>query len=206
MSSNNGYHDDGIGPFDVDPNQNSQPEAPGRTPPLFPMTVQEFRTNRADFVAMFKRWAGGSSGKTTTDMAETLEYMADDFDQFKTAVIPDTTATCFPPKCDMIKHEVLQLIQKLKNSPKLTLEIEEIMAYIGSATGRLTLEGDTDDDAWNETLRFVRIHERNVWDMSEMGFTQEAEELRTRLWTVYTNVNFSMAGCRCFQCAMHWRG
>lgn len=199
-------HDEGIGPFDVDPNQNSQPKAPGRIASLYPMTVHEFRTIRADFAAKFEVWRDGSSGKSTADMAEILEYMADDFDHFKTAVIPDTTKPCFCPKCDMIKHEVLQLIQKLKGSPELTLEIEENMAYIGSAIGRLTLEGKSDDDAVEETIKFVKIHEQNVWDMPEMGFTQDAEGLRTRLWTVYTNVNFSMSGCRCFQCAMYWRG
>jgi hypothetical protein len=146
----------------------------------------------------------GSSGKTTAEMAEILEYMVDDFDHFKTAAIPDKTSICFPRKCELIQHEVLQLIQRLKSSPNLGLETEEITAYIRSAILRLSIDLATDSDAKNEVDRFARIHQHNVWDMPKLGWTKEAEGLRTRLWTVYTNVNFLSAGCKCEQCEQYW--
>lgn len=203
MSSYN-PHDDSIGPFDVDPNQKPPSNVPGRTPSLFPMTIQQFQASRADFVAKLKDWREGTSGKTPPQMAEILEYMAEDIDHFKIAMIPNVTRACFTTKCDYIKHEVLRLIERLKGSTELGLETEEYMAYLGSAIRRLALEDDDDVEAVNETFRFVRIHERHVWDMPELGFTKEAEALRTRLWTVYINLNYSRAGCGCFQCKMVW--
>lgn len=203
MQSRYDPREEAIGPFDVDPNQNSQGKAKSREPSLFPMTPEQFEEIRADFGAKFKEWSSDTSGKTTADMAGILEYMVDDFDHFKTAIIPWQTARCFPRKCELIKHEVLQLIQRLKSIPKLDMETEEIMAYIRSAILRLTIEGKSDLVAKAETERFERIHQHNVWDMPELGWTKEAEGLRTRLWTVYTNVNFSRADC-CFQCKPYW--
>jgi hypothetical protein len=203
MQSRYDPREDAIGPFDMDPNQKSQSKAKRREPPLFPMMPEQFQEIRADFGAKFKEWSSGSSGKTTADMAEILEYMVDDFDHFKTAADPISTARCFSRKCELIKHEVLRLIQKLKSSPKLDLETEEIMAYIRSAILRLTIEGKSDLVAITETERFERIHLHSVWDMPELGWGKEAEGMRTRLWTVYTNVNFSRADC-CFQCKPYW--
>lgn len=199
------YYDDskpGIGPTDVDPNPEPPVKpTPVRTPSLFAMTVDQFLTIRSDFVAKFKDWREGTSGKTPAQIAEILEYMEDDLDHFKTAMIPNVTRACFPIKCGLIKHEILALIERLKGSTELGLETEEYMAYIASAIRRLALLDEDDDEAWLETHRFIlRIHPRHVWDMPEMGFTPEAEALRVRLWTVYTNLNHSMAGCGCYQC------
>ncbi|KAF3388675.1 hypothetical protein F1880_004117 [Penicillium rolfsii] len=195
--------DEAIGPFDVDPNQHSQGKAKGRQPTFSPMMPEQFKEIRADFGAKFKEWSSGTSGRTTAEMAEILEYMVDDLDHFKTAADPILTARCFPRKCELIKHEIQQLIQRLKSIPKLDMETEEIMAYIRSAILRLTVEGKSDLAAKAETERFKRIHQYSIWDVPELRWTKEAEGLRTRLWTVYTNVNFSRANC-CFQCKPYW--
>lgn len=213
MSSSRSRYNEDIGPLDVDPNPPapSQSNVRGRISSLSPMTAEQFHTIRADYVAKFREWRSGTSGKTPKQMAEILEYMVDDLDHFKTAMTSETRP-CFPGKCDGIKHEILQLIPRLNalHTNELGLELEECMAYIGSAIGRLTLEGAMkikdvqDTDAANETKKFLAAYKEAVFDFPEFGFGPEAEGLRTRLWVVFANCNFSLAKCRCFQCIESW--
>ncbi|KAJ5482668.1 hypothetical protein N7539_006114 [Penicillium diatomitis] len=175
------------------------------------MSAEQFHIIRADFVLKLKQWRRGETDLTPAHMAEILDCMVDDLDHFQTAMTSET-AICFPSKCDLIKLEMLRLIEQLKLITTINLEIGETMSYIGAAIGRITLEGkscvdDIEDlEAARATVEFHHIHKLHVWDMPELGFTDEAEQLRVRLWTVYTNVNFSRGGCGCFQCRTAWIG
>ncbi|KAJ5168294.1 uncharacterized protein N7482_003888 [Penicillium canariense] len=197
-----------VGPLDVDPNQKVENiDDKGNLPSLFPMTLKEFYAIRSDFVVKLLAWSGGLPSQTTAEMAEVLEYMADDFDHFK-ALATDKTGACFPIKCDLIKKELLGVIKQIRDSPEISLETEEIMDYLGRAIGRLTTKGldyfEPDAEAVEMEARMAKIHSQNVWDMQDMGWGEEVEQLRKTLWTSYVNLNFSMSGCGCFQCKRVW--
>ncbi|KAI2794851.1 hypothetical protein POX_a01452 [Penicillium oxalicum] len=169
MSSRRHSHES-VDPLDHIPYpQDDTDQCSVRAPSLLPMSAEQFRVIRADFVLKLRQWRRGqASQKTPTQIAEILEYMADDVDHFKTAATGDT-GICFSPKCDLIKHELLKLIQRLQRASSIDRETTEIMAYIGAAIGRLTLDGRSqihdvkDLEAATSTLIFHRNHKLHGW-------------------------------------------
>ncbi|KAJ5679412.1 hypothetical protein N7462_007656 [Penicillium macrosclerotiorum] len=163
------------------------------------MTVQDFEEIRKDFVHKYIMWIQDEPSLTPEQMAEVLEYMADDFLHFRLLVTSETSL-CFPKKCHAIRGIILELCQELQVHRRVTIAIRHIMIILKRAIGSLSLNGYSLKDRYAMDMARESAEAGPAWELHGLPRTKSTDELQVRLWTISLNLGVALSNCGCLQC------